>query len=149
MHKILSSLLLAVLCVSVCSCGYGVREVELPRTGASLEGTVKYGADTIYFAMIIVEDGKNSSTGRISSDGRYKVENVPVGEVFIAVNTDAGAGMYTGEVMSAGAANPKDGKPKLDRKLIKLPAQFQNPKTSGLKHTVAPGANTFDIVIPK
>src|ERR1700761_4822757 len=99
------SLALAVLggcCLFTAACtGYGVREERLPETGASLEGTVTYGSDKLEAALIIVAGDKGSATGRIDeATGRYKVDNVPVGEVRIGVNTDAAKGELRGKMMS-------------------------------------------------
>jgi len=57
---------LALLAVTSC----GLREERLPETGATLEGTVKYGGEQLQFAMIRVETANGSATGRIGEDGR-------------------------------------------------------------------------------
>jgi hypothetical protein len=129
----------AQLCVSCAA-----REARLPETGATLEGTVTYGGEKLQFAMILVQTADASATGRIGDDGRYRVENVPVGEVMIGVNTSAARGDYQSKIMAAGQV-----KPATPPKFIDVPEKYFDPEKSGVKTTVTKGANTYDIVIPK
>ena len=57
------------------------RNDRLPETGATLEGTVKYGQEEVPFALVIAVGEGPAATGRIGEDGRYKLENCPLGEV--------------------------------------------------------------------
>lgn len=127
----------------------GPSGVRYPETGATLEGTVKYGNDPVPFALVIAV-GQTSATGKVERDGRYTISNCPLGEVKLAVNTDAGKGDYMTLVMSASQPGP-DGKAQKTSlpKFIDVPKKYHNPETSGLRTTVAKGNNTFDIVIPK
>ena len=72
------------LCMFLTSCGSG-RYEPIPETGASLTGTVTYKKELLKIGMVIVA-GKTGATGEIGEDGRYKVENVPLGEVTLAIN---------------------------------------------------------------
>ena len=50
--------------------------------------------------VIVAQPSGGSSTATANDDGYYKVENAPVGDVRIAVNTDATKGMMTGRAMA-------------------------------------------------
>src|SRR5689334_22139796 len=92
-------------------CGIGLREKRLPETGASIEGKVTYGNEPVMAALIIVQSKDGASQGVVGEDGRYKVENVPIGPVSIGVDTNAGKGMMMGRVVAhsqgKGPAPPK------------------------------------------
>jgi hypothetical protein len=141
---------LALLAVAGCGlllagCGIGLHERRLPESGATLEGTVTYGTEKVEVALVIVQGKDGSATASIGEDGRYKADNVPLGEVSIAVSTEAGKGQMMGK-MVAQAQGKGEGKPP---KLINVPAKYADPATSGIKTTVNKGENTFNIVIPK
>ena len=150
-HSIRYLALFAAIIVvsSLTACGGYVRENELPESGATLEGTVKYGKDDLQFAMIIVQTASGGTTGSIK-DGKYKIENVPVGEVMIGVNTDAGRGDYQTAIMGGTYKGP-DGKGvgKTGIRFIEVPKKFAEPTTSGIKTTIAKGPNTFNIEIAR
>jgi hypothetical protein len=136
----------------IASCGYGVKEERLPKTGAKLEGTVSRGSEKLAAAMIIVAGKDSSATGEIDeATGRYHVENVPLGEVKIGVNTEAAKGQLKGKMMSGYYKGPEakslglQGPPKI----IDVPGKYANPETSGIQTTINSGSNTFDIVVPK
>ncbi len=151
MRSLSNSLVLAAITLGLTSCGPGNRAVELPTTGASLEGVITYGGEPVQFALVFVRTAAQSSSGKVGPDGRYKINNVPLGEVMIGVNTDAGAGDFQSASMAAGAYKGPEskGRAKVDLKFVKVPAKFHDPATSNLKTTVNAGVNTFDIVIPK
>jgi hypothetical protein len=142
-----------VFCAAVLAgCGYGVKEHRLPETGATLEGTIKYGNEPVAYAVVRVATESASAEGNVGEDGRYKVENVPVGAVKIGVNTDAAKGDYTSATMSRSYKGPefkgKTGPVQLP-KFVSVPARYADPETSGITTTTRSGTNTFDIVIPK
>ena len=134
---------------SLGACGGYVGETALSESGATLEGTVKYGKDELQFAMIVVQTPTGGTTGSIQ-DGKYRIENVPLGEVMIGVNTDAGRGDYQTAVMGGTYKGP-DGKGvgKAGIKFIEVPAKFAEPTTSGIKTNINKGSNTFNIEIAK
>ena len=143
---------LTTLALALTSCGKFVREERLPDTGATLEGTVKYGDEPVQFAMILVKTADKSMTGKIGEDGRYKVENVPLGEVQVGVNTSAAQGEFQSKMMAGGAYKGPEaaGKGRVTGlKFVQVPEKYFDPETSGIKTTVTSGVNTFDIVIPK
>jgi hypothetical protein len=141
----LALLALAGFGLILAGCGIGLREKRLPESGATLEGTVTYGAEKVEVAMVIVQGKDGSATAFVGEDGRYKAENVPLGEVSIAVNTEAGKGQVMGKMV---AHSQGKGEGKLPR-LLNVPAKYADPATSGIKTTVNKGENTFNIVIPK
>jgi hypothetical protein len=116
--------------------------VKLPETGATLEGTVKYGNEPVLVAMVIAANSSGGAQGYIGDDGRYKIENVPLGEVTLAVNVNAAKG----NLMSKQMDPSQKGK---IPKVIDVPAKWETPNTSTIKTTINKGENTFDIVIPK
>jgi hypothetical protein len=129
-----------------------VREEKLPETGATLEGTIKYGDEPVDYAMLQVMGANSVATGTVQEDGRYRVENAPIGEVRIAVNTAAAQGQYQSKMMASGVYKGPEAKGKgkvVGLKFVKVPEKYANPDTSGIKTTVNKGANTYDIVIPK
>jgi hypothetical protein len=133
--------LVAGCAVLAASCGG--RGERLSETGATLEGTVTYGQQKVMVAMVIVQGAGGAATGYVGDDGRYKIENVPLGEVSIGVNTDAGKGEAIGRAMAQ--SKGKGPMPKV----IDVPTKYHDPNTSGIKTTVQRGSKTFDIVIPK
>ena len=60
------------------------------------------------------------------------------------MNTSAAKGQLMGKVMAQ-----SKGKPRTPPKTVDIPPKYSDPKTSGLKTTVAKGENKFDIVIAK
>jgi len=132
----------ASLCPTGCSSTATM--VRRPETGATLEGTVSYGDQKVMVGLVIVQNDSGSAQGFIDEEGRYKLDNVPVGEVNVAVNIDAGKGQLMSRAMSQ-----SKGKARGVPKVVELPARFQNPGQSGIKTTVNKGANQFNIVIPK
>lgn len=138
------ALSLALAAAAGVSCSRQKAE-QLPESGATLEGTITYGKEDVRFALIVVQAGNNSATGKVGEDGRYKVENVPLGQVKIGVNTEAGRGDYTSQAMArsqggGGAPLPK---------FVSVPAPYDDAETSGITTTVNKGANTYDIAIPR
>jgi hypothetical protein len=119
-------------------------EVRYPETGATLEGTVHYGKEKVGVAMVVAKNDKGSATAFIDDDGRYRMTNVPLGEVNIAVNTEAGKGQAFGKFMAA-----SQGKAKGAPRVVDVPMRFADPDKSGIKTTISKGENTYDIVVPR
>jgi hypothetical protein len=143
------ALALPLLLLLPTSCG--VREERLPETGATLEGVITYNGEPVQFAMILVRTENASASGRIGEDGRYKVENAPLGEVTVGVDTNAGQGEYTSKMMNAANKGPgvKYKGKVIGVKFTPIPKKYHDPGTSGFKTTVAKGPNTYDIDVPK
>jgi hypothetical protein len=130
------------LALLLAGCGPG--GIHYPETGATLEGTVSYGGEKVEVALVIAQNATGSSTAFIGDNGRFKLENVPLGEVNLAVNTDAGKGAAMGSMMARSQGQAKDAP-----KIIDVPAKYADPATSGIKTNISKGANTYDIVIPR
>jgi hypothetical protein len=122
----------------------GRNEVRYPETGATLEGTVTYGKDKVGAALVVAQNNSGSATAFVDGNGRYKLTNVPLGEVSIGVNTEAGKGKAFGAAMAAA-----QGKAKGPPRIVDVPSRFFAPATSGIKTTIKEGENVFDIVIPR
>jgi hypothetical protein len=134
--------LVAGFAVLAASCGE--RGERLPETGASLEGTITYGGTSVPFATVTVMGQNGMATGNVREDGRYKIANVPLGEVNIGVNTMAAKGQHISKVMAE-----SKGKGRSPSKFVDVPAKYHDQETSGLKTTIKKGVNIYDIVIPK
>src|SRR4051794_15988129 len=98
-------------CALLAGC-LGVKEEKLPQTGATLEGTITYGTEPVHYAQVMVSGGGQAVTGKVGEDGRYKVENAPLGEVTVAVNTKAAMGDFQVRARQAGVDKGPDGKGK-------------------------------------
>jgi len=131
--------------------GCGQYEYRLPETGATLEGTVTFGGDKVPMALISVLGEKGQGNGQVEDEGQYKVENVPLGEVKIGVNTEAMKSNFMSQQMAQSYKGPgaKGSGRVTGLRFVSVPAKYQDPETSGIKTTVKAGKNTFDIVVPK
>jgi len=133
-----------VLCCGACS----HYEYSLPETGATLEGTVTYAGEKVPMALINVFGEKGQANGQIEEGGKYRVENVPLGEVKIGVNTEAMRGQMISQQMASSYKGPGKGGSRVPPpRFLSVPAKFAEPETSGITTTVKKGVNTFDIVI--
>ena len=127
----------------------GVRESKLAESGATLTGAITFQGNPIEFAQVTVlsADGKSSMTGKVLDNGKYKVENAPLGEVKIAVNTMAARGDFESKTRSQNAAamDPNASKKISAPKFTDVPTKYYDAANSGIKTTVKEGENTFDI----
>ncbi len=149
--------ILLLLCLGITFLGLGcsrLKEDRLSETGATLEGTIRYKGDPVSFAQVIVVTNTTSASGSVGEDGKYRVVNVPLGEVKIAVNTELARGDYQSAVMAAGAYKGPEAKEqgkveqsKVNLKFVSVPKEYWDPNTTPLKTTIQAGANTFDINI--
>ena len=132
-----------VVCFYLVGCGPG--EIRYPDSGAVLEGTVMYGTQKVTDALITAMNGKDKSSGFVDEDGHYKLENVPLGEVSIIVDSEAARGQAIGRLMTKTRGKGDKG----TIKVLELPLKYKDPEKSGMKTTIVKGPNTFDIVIPR
>ena len=125
-------------------------ESRLPETGATLEGTITLGTETVPMALVVVVGPTGSATGQVE-EGRYKVENVPLGDVKIGVNTDAVRGQLISQQMAQGYKGPggNGGSRPPRPKFVEVPKKFAEAETSGVTTHVKSGVNKFDIVLRK
>ena len=125
--------------------GCGMKEIKLPESGADLTGTVTYNNEKVQVAMVIVESASSSAAGHVNDDGTFLIHNVPLGEVNIGINTDAGKGELRGKMMARAQTKQKIEMPKI----VDVPVKYSNPATSGIKTTINKGPNKYDVVIKK
>ncbi len=146
MRSMLRSIaILALAGIGCAFAGCGVKEIRIPETGADLSGTVTYNGEKVPVALVIVQGAGASATGNIGDDGRFSIKNVPIGEVNIGVNTEAGKGELRGKMMARAQTKQKVEMPKV----IDVPSKFFSPATSGIKTTINKGSNKYDVVIKK
>jgi hypothetical protein len=141
----------AGVAVFIASCGGDNIPQAKPDSGATLEGTIKVGNDQVHFAMVTVRNASGSASGKLDEDVKYKISDVPLGEVQVGVNTSAAMGDYNAAMMKAGAMSgspEKAGRKKVNVQLINIKEQYFDPEKSGLKTTVNKGPNTFNIELP-
>jgi hypothetical protein len=140
------SLFVLIACVAGCN----TYESRLPETGASVEGTVTYGGETVPMALVVVIGQKGQATGQIE-EGRYKVENAPLGEVKIGINTEAIKGQMISQQMAQSYKGPgsKTGTRTPAPRLVEVPSKYWEPEKSGITTTVKRGTNTHNIVLNK
>lgn len=103
-------------------------------------------AGTVFFSK---QDGSQSDRAPIQSDGTYKSENVPLGDVRVAVQAPtAGPKMPPGAKMPSGmpADHPQA---KIYNNAggdtFNIPKALSDPATSNITVKVEPGAKTYDI----
>jgi hypothetical protein len=106
-----------------------------------LTGTVTFRKESVRIGTVIVA-GSSGASGEIGEDGRYTVNNVPLGEVTLAINM----GPARGKLMGMAASRAKGDKTPLP-KIPDIPGKYTDPAHSPLKTTIDKGDNTFNIVI--
>lgn len=92
-------------------------------------------------SVTLVGEGGTRVTGRINPDGTYKIDEVPVGLVKIAVKASSSPGLPPVLVPWA----PEESDPEASDG---VPAGYADADKSGLTLTVAAGQQTFDINLP-
>ena len=99
-----------LVCV-LTSCGDTAGRVQpIPETGATLTGTVTFRKESVRIGTVIVA-GSSGASGEIGEDGRYTVNNVPLGEVTLAINM----GPARGKLMGMAASRAKGDKTPLPK----------------------------------
>jgi hypothetical protein len=149
MHRLWTFPALALV-TAVAPLGCNRYERRLPETGATLEGAVTYGGQPLPIAMVVAVGEKWQATGR-AENGHYKIENAPLGEVKIGVNTDAIKGQLIGQQIAASYKGPeaKGGSRPAPPKLVEVPAKYAEPENSGVTAIIKRGKNSFDISLAK
>ena len=138
-----------LLMLVVVALGCTPYESRLPETGATLHGAVTLAGEKVPLALVIVVGEKGSATGQVE-DGQYKVENVPLGDVKIGINTEAARGQMISMQMSQSYKGPgaKGGRSTTAR-FVEVPSRYWTAETSPIATTVKKGANPFDISLTK
>lgn len=129
------------LSVLLASCSTAGRFEPIPETGASLSGTVMYKQEILKAGLVLVQGASAGAQGKIGEDGRYTVENCPIGAVTIAVTT----GAARGEMMGKAAAQKARGEKASTPKIVTIPAKYADPAQSPVKTTIQKGANEFHV----
>ncbi len=149
LDKSAAFVLVAGVAVLTASCGPSAQ--RLPETGATLEGTITYGGEKVRYAQVSVAGPNMMMFGTVGEDGRYKVENVPLGEVKVGVDTEAAKGEYISNTMASSYNKGPEAKSgsQASSKFIDIPKKSANLEASGMTTTINKGPNTYDIVILK
>jgi hypothetical protein len=129
----LAAMLAAILLAGGCSSGS-----RKPRTGNTVSGTVFLNDKTINYGTVAFynANGLQKKTV-ILIDGGYKVDNPPMGEVKIVVETGPAP-------VPASAGGGPGGKP-IKFEKIDIPPHYSDPEKTDLLYTVTPGQHRFDI----
>lgn len=129
------------LSIVLASCSTAGRFEPVPETGASLSGTVTYKKELLRAGIVLVQGSGAGAQGKIGEDGRYAVENCPIGNVTIAVTTAA----VRGEMMGKAAAQKAKGEKVSTPKILTVPAKYADPAQSPVKTLVQKGPNVFNV----
>ena len=140
MRRMLQRLvLLALASFALLPASCHVGKYKVPETGATLDGTITYNGEPVLVAMVVATGQGLEAPGYVEEDGKYKLQNVALGEVKLGVDVNAAQGRLAGQRM-AGKKTPK---------VIDIPAKYADPNTSGITTIIQKGENHFDIVLPK
>ena len=136
-------------------CGKSTKSVE----HAEVTGKVLYEGKPLPGGQVtfVTVNGGFVSSGHIDQNGNYRI-NAPVGEVLIGVDNSmlrpGGGGGKGGKggggnAPKGGAAHPNrpDSEPEnpIKGRWVNIPLIYADPQQSGLKYTVKPGSQTYDI----
>jgi len=139
MKCIIGSIPLMILLASVCGCGHGT----------NVTGKVIYkGRPVAYGSVIFLCSDKTARSGVIEPDGSYTIEDVPPGDVNIAVisrDPSKGRSVLRGQKPSQPGKNKAASSEKTAKQWFPLPSKFEDPKTSGLGYIVASDSAVHDI----
>jgi hypothetical protein len=145
--------------------------------GGKVTGTVKLDGKIVPFGTITFHPAKGKAVSAEFEDGKYSVEKVPPGECTVTVDTSryraelnsggkegpSGMAMPPGVKMpGAGQGAPAEMKDAMNQgreqqkerlarlqKMIDVPKDFADPKTSGMTYTITSGSQEIDIEMKK
>ncbi len=117
-----------------------------------LDGKPVPGGQVSFVAV----NGALAARGDIGEDGHYEIK-APIGEVRIGVNNSLlmPPSLKKGKPPKGMMHGTKEGfvkdegKPPLKGRYVNIPTGYLDPATSGLKYTVKPGSQTYDIQLSK
>jgi hypothetical protein len=132
------------MAVSLAGCGPAA-----PPTG-TVSGLVTYKGQPLTAGTVTFRnDDKGLVAGGLllGSDGRYELlsggrKQIPVGEYTVVISPPETYLPNAAEQEAGTASSPA---PTPADVLRQIPKKYRAPQTSGLKFTVNPGSNTFDI----
>jgi hypothetical protein len=113
---------------------------------AEVSGKVLYQGKALPGGIVtfISVNGGFAASADIDQDGNYQLKP-PVGEVEISVTNR----MFRSNRGTKGPALPKKAETSKSQSLkghyVEIPSVYEDPRTSGLKYTVTPGSQTFNI----
>lgn len=124
----------AVICLVgslAMACGCGPKEVS--HEYGKIKGTVTWNGKTLDHGTVVFQHLTGPVTeARINPDGTYET-NAVVGETKVAINCrepDVQEGGVRQELVPGKSI---------------VPTKYGSPETSGLKYTIIPGEDTYDI----
>jgi hypothetical protein len=138
----LGSAVLGLGLLAAAGCGGG-------GTG-SLTGTVTYNGTPIASGTVQAFAANGTAyTGEIGPDGRYTIDNIPVGEVKLSVTSPDPERQYEHlkemartEGQKAALKTPE---PAAVAAWVPVPSQYEQPDTSGFATAIKKGPNTLDL----
>lgn len=137
---LLRSVVLLLFCLALAGCG--------PATG-TVSGKVSFRGKTVRSGsvMVIVSNHSKPVYGQISSDGKYTLENVPLGDAKFAIlspNPDeSGFGDRMGQLKKIKQRSRQSSTS--DTEWFPIPDRYGDISTSGHGLTVNQGQNDYDI----
>jgi hypothetical protein len=125
-----------LLILTVTGCG--------PRQGQVM-GKVLYQGKPLPSGTVLFvgTEGSRRGLSPIGPDGTYRIENVPVGPVKIAV---VSAPRVPPGLMNASGPGPQPADPPKND-YVPIPARYQDAEQSGLTYTVEAGRHTWDLLL--
>ncbi len=127
-YRVLSGCLAAVLAVAVCGCRSELRTYSVQGTVTAHDGTPLEGVQLVWQCA----DPPLSATAITDASGRYRLGTFGTGD-------GAPAGEYQIALSEPQADDPDAAPPQ------RIDPRYTNFDTSGLRYTVEPGSNRFDI----
>jgi|YelNatPaOPRAMG01_1025707.scaffolds.fasta_scaffold179848_1 hypothetical protein len=134
-------------------CGKNPKSVE----HAEVTGKVLYEGKPLPGGQVtfVTVNGGFVSSGHIDQNGNYRI-SAPVGEVIIGVDNSmlqpgggGGKGKGGGNAPKGGAVHPNrpdsESENPIKGRWVNIPLTYADPQQSGLKYTVKPGPQTYDI----
>jgi truncated hemoglobin YjbI len=111
---------------------------------ATVEGRVNYqGKPVTGGTVTFVAQGGTIYAGQLAADGTYRLV-LPAGAYKVAIQTDS----LNPKIKAGGKGKLIEGQPgQRAAAFVAIPARYASAQTSGLRATVANGANVFDIEV--
>jgi len=142
--------LLALLTASGCSRGTGTVTGKVTFKGKTLKaGNIAFVSST---------PGVQSKSTTIDTEGNYKIENMPTGEVTITVETESinpagkmAAPRYKPPPGQKAPEGFETGDPPAEaaKRYVWIPPKYADWQKSGLKYEVKPGSQEYNIELPE
>jgi len=119
--------------------------------GGTMSGVIKYKGMPLKGGAVVFITPTKNVRGDIDENGRYKVENVPLGEATVTVDTESLKPVKTPKLNTP----PKGVEPPVGYKApnsqadryVPIPKEYRDPKTTKLKVTVTGGHQEQDLTL--